>query len=201
MEIKDLERPVDALVTLEMAKEKLEDIIEDGKIRIQVNQTEGFVKTNYSNTQNIHLNNAIRFADTKAGALVAVNGLIAKFVIDAISVQIDIYSKIGLAIGMLAIIIGIALSVWVVFPRKANQKVKGIVYWENIVVMEIGEYIDTVEEMSVKDIRKQGLINNYYQSKILTEKFQFLRYAFISSLVGYGILAVVGVVDFIISLS
>lgn len=190
----------DAKGNQEKKKEKFVDTIEDGKIRIQVNQTEGFAKTSYSNAQNVHLNNSIRFADTKAGALVAVNGLIGKFVIDAISDQANIYSKIGLAAGLLLIIIGIGLSVWVVYPRKANRKAKGIVYWENIVAMEQDEYIDAVEGMKAKEIRRQGLINNYIQSDILTKKFKFLGYAFISSLIGYGILVVIGLIGFILSL-
>jgi hypothetical protein len=195
MKVQELERSEEQQINKDYPK--FEDTIENGKIRVQVNQTEGFIKANYTNTQNVHLNNSIRFADTKAGALVAVNGLIGKFVFDSVSAQQDLFSKIGLTIGLILLLIGIGVSVWVVRPRTVNSKQKGIVYWENIVAMEMGEYIDSIEEMDAKEIRKQGLINNYIQSQILTKKFSLLSYAFTSSLIGYGIIAIVELIDFI----
>ena len=183
---------------------KLEHIIKEGKLQVETTQigtqAEGMAKTNYSNLQNTHLNNSIRFADTKAAALVAVNGLIAKFVFDAIAQQNQIL-QIELILGFVFIIIGIVLSVLVVFPQKANSKAKGIIYWENIIQMDQDEYIDTIEEMELKELRKHILRNNYIQSKILTKKFDYLRYAFISSLIGYGILAFVAVIIFFVNVN
>ena len=107
--------------------------------------------------------------------------------------------KSGLTLGFVFLIIGMALSVFVVFPRKENSNEKGIVYWENIIAMDLDEYIETIEGMDAQEIRKQTLKNNYIQSKILTKKFDLLRYAFINSLIGYSILAVALVIMFFIN--
>lgn len=182
---------------------KLENIIKDGKLQVEIattgTQTEGIAKTNYSNLQNTHLNNSIRFADTKAAALVAVNGLIAKFVFDLVAKQNQTL-QIELTLGFIFLIIGIALSVLVVFPQKENSKAKGVVYWENIIQMDPDEYIDTIEGMDPMELRKHILKNNYILSKIITKKFDYLRYAFISSLIGYGILAFVAIIIFFINI-
>ncbi|MCP1144676.1 Pycsar system effector family protein [Lysinibacillus endophyticus] len=182
------------------SKSRLEEIIKNEKLQVETftddSQTAGVVKTNYSNNENVYLNNSIRFADTKAAALVAVNGLVAKFVFDLINQQ-DKILQIETIIGFIFLMVGIGLSVLVVFPQKANSRTKGIIYWENIIQMDLDEYINTVEEMPPKELRKQILITNYIQSKILTKKFTYLRYAFISSLIGYCILAFVAVITFL----
>lgn len=182
----------------EKPKGKIEDAIADGKLRIEVYQTKDFVKSTYANNQNVHLNNSIRFADTKAGVLVAVNGLLAKFSFDKVAEQPFII-QLGLALGFIFLIIGMALSLFVVFPRKKNSDAKGIVYWENIIQMGEDEYVDTIEGMEPGEIREKTLRNNYIQSKILTEKFDLLRHAFTNSLIGYSIIIVVVVIMFFIN--
>lgn len=177
-------------------KETLREVIEEGKIKIQVNQTDGFIKTNFANNHNNHLNNSIRFADTKAGALVAANGLIAKFVFDAAQ-DLPTIPMILLAIGFMLLIAGIVLAILVVFPQKLHSKEKGILYWENVVNYDLDEYVETIETMDAATLRKNAIANNYIQAKILTKKFSILRYSFMSSLLGYSLLIAVALTVFI----
>ncbi|MBO1514348.1 Pycsar system effector family protein [Metabacillus bambusae] len=181
-------------LSLREQKETLEDAISDGKVKVELHQREGFFKLNFTNTQNTYLNNSIRFADTKAGALVAVNGLIAKFAFDFFSTETTTYIKLLYVLGLAFLIQGIILSVYVVFPKKLNRKKKGIIYWENINEMELDEYVETIEAMEVKELLKRSMENNYFQARILTRKFNLLHYAFLSSMVGFVILSVLSLI-------
>jgi hypothetical protein len=199
MEVVEKEQAAKITDSDQIVESKLKDAIDNGKLRVEVHQTEGFVKTSFTNNQNIHLNNSIRFADTKAGALVAVNGLIAKFAFDTIAGQTRIV-QYGLSSGLLLLVISIALSVFVVIPRKVKSKEKGIIYWENMIEMDMEEYIEAIENMEPQEMRKHALMNNYIQAEILTKKFDVLRKAFITSLLGASIFAVVTIFVFFVQM-
>ncbi|GAB1800858.1 Pycsar system effector family protein [Priestia megaterium] len=161
-----------------------QSITNDGKIRIETYQREKSTKSTFIASLDNQLNNSLRFADTKAGALIAANGLTAKF-ISGLDVKGSVLISLLLNIGLLLVLAGVVASLVVVLPRRLRSKDKGIIYWENISNMEKAEYVDTVSELSVDELFERRIENNYYQAKILTKKFSRLRLAFIISIVGY----------------
>lgn len=161
-----------------------QSITNDGKIKIELYQRERSTKSTFITSLDNQLNNSLRFADTKAGALIAANGLTAKFISDLV---LEGNSLITLLFktGLLLVLAGIVASLVVVLPRRLRSKDKGIIYWENISNMRKDEYVNTVSELSVQELFEKRIENNYYQAQILTKKFSRLRLAFIISIVGY----------------
>lgn len=176
-------------------KSDLEDVIEDGKVKVEVYQREGVVRTNFIFQQNTYLNNSLRFADTKAGALVAANGLIAKFIIDLTGNSANIVDSL-LKCSLVAVIVGIFYALSVVFPRSVESKEKGIIYWEHIKNCEKDEYVQIVAEGEVTELMKKAIENNYSQAAIVTKKFKILSKAFIVSIAGYALVCTALVIRF-----
>ncbi len=163
----------------------LDRIIEDGKLKVETHSRESSTRREFSYLQNGYLTNSLRFADAKAGALVAVNGLIVKFIIDfqeSSLLLIEILFKVGIFI----IIVGILLALIVVFPTKKNSSEKGIIYWEHIKNLGKDKYVKSIKDGPVENFLIKSIENNYTQATILTEKFNKLSLAFLISLGGYG---------------
>ncbi|EEL48093.1 hypothetical protein CN373_10975 [Bacillus cereus] len=165
-------------------EEMLQNVIDDGKVKIELHQREKSAKTTFVINLNNHLNNSLRFADTKAAALVAANGLITKFVME-LGVKGYTVSAILLKIGLFSILVGILLSLVVVIPRSKQSKEKGIMYWDNIANMEKQEYTETVTSIPNDELFEKQIENNYHQAEILKVKFKRLRTAFLISIAGY----------------
>jgi len=176
-------------------KNTLEEAIEDGKMKVEIHQREGVVRTNFTYQQNTYLNNSLRFADTKAGALVAANGLIAKFITDLTgnsAYLVDLLLKCSLV----AVIVGIFYALFVVFPRSVESKEKGIIYWEHINNYDKDEYVQIVAEGEVTELLKKAIENNYSQAAIVTNKFKKLSRAFKVSIAGYSLVFAALVIKF-----
>ena len=170
-------------------EEMLHNVVEDGKVKIELHHRERFAKSTFINNLNNHLNNSLRFADTKAGALVAANGLIAKFLVD-LNLKGSAIGSILFKCGLIAILFGIFFSIFVVLPRTKNSKKKDIIYWDNIANMEMQEYTETVSSISNDKLFEKQIENNYFQAVILKVKFRRLRTAFLVSMAGYLSIAI-----------
>jgi Family of unknown function (DUF5706) len=157
---------------------------DDGKIRVELYQRERFIKFNFVNGQNVHLNNSIRFSDMKAGALIAANGTLIKFGNDLIKAKFTLNIWIA-NIGMLLLMAGILFAILVVMPKRVNHKEKGVHYWEHISNYEKDDFVETLDDMEVSELLQKSMKNNYDQATILKRKFRTLRLAFIVSGSGY----------------
>jgi Family of unknown function (DUF5706) len=163
-------------------------ITKDGKLKVEIYQRERFIKFNFVNGQNVHLNNSIRFSDMKAGALIAVNGTFIKFGYDLIIKELTWNLWIA-NVGILLLMVGILIAILVVKPQNLESKRKGIHYWGHITNYEQNDFVNTLDEMEISELLEKSLINNYSQSMILTKKFKKLYWAFLISVVGYAIFA------------
>lgn len=158
---------------------------EEKQIKAEVKQTEGFIRASFANQQNSHLSNSLRFADTKAGALVALNGIILPQIVYLISNSIDVIRYVYIA-GLIILLVGVFQAFLTVIPRTQNANVPGIIYWENIQIYNKEQFLDKVKMMPTKDYLDAWLENNYYQAVILTSKFKRLSRSFYTCLVAYG---------------
>lgn len=163
-------------------------IIQDDRLRIEVKQTDGFIRNNFTTQQNIHLNNSIRFADTKAGVLSGANGLVLTYLFDQLSTSSGV-SKVIFGLGFVCLIVSIFFSLWVVYPRFMNSKEKGLVYWEHITNYKKHEYVNAITQGDTSELLSNVVENNYTQAFILTKKFKKLEIGFKLCLGGYLIIA------------
>lgn len=128
----------------------------------------------------------------KFGALVAVNGLIAKFVFDAMQDLTSVNFWL-LVTSLACLVIGIVLSVIVVLPKNVKNKGKGFIYWGYIANSTLEEYTIQIKNEPTSELLEEAIRNNYIQAGILTRKFRWLYWAFMISIVSYIILAICGV--------
>lgn len=169
-------------------KEKLQPpydkIIQDDRLKIEMKQTDGFLRNNFTTQQNLHLNNSIRFADTKAGVLSGANGLVLTYSIEQLSTATGV-SKVSIVLGLFCLVVSILYSLWVVYPRFMNSKDTGLVYWEHITNYKKDEYMHAITEGDSSELLRNSIENNYTQAIILTKKFKKLEIGFKFCLVGY----------------
>lgn len=139
-----------------------------------------------------YLNNYIKFADAKALGVITINGLVMKMVYGYLTNNMNDTKSFILLSGFVLLIIGIVLSVLVVFPRTTNKRVSGLIFWENVNCFEKSEYIDQINSISEQKLFNKMVEQNYYLAKTVTRKYSILRKAFLFSLLGYILLIVAG---------
>lgn len=174
----------------------LNKVILDNRLKVEMKQTEGNLRNTFTNQQNVHLNNSIRFADTKAGVLSGANGLILTYVSDQLS-NATSFSKLFLILGLVCLIVSILHSLWVVFPRFQNSKDKGLVYWEHVTNYSKDEYANAIIHGDTSELLRNSVENNYTQAIILTKKFKKLETGFIFCIGGYLLIMVGLLIKFI----
>jgi hypothetical protein len=175
----------------------LDKVIKNDLLRVEMKQTEGFIRNSFTSAQNVHLNNSLRFADTKAGALVTVNGLVLSYVTNLISTSSGVSNWFFKA-SLLIIIVGILYSIAVVYPRSLNSKDKGLVYWEHITNYKKDDYVKAIIDENVSELLRNSVENNYAQASILTSKFKKLEIGFKISIAGYLAIAIGLIINFVI---
>jgi hypothetical protein len=191
-------RKMGQLLEKEVEQENpLERVIHEDKIKVEMNQTINYVRASFTSQQNVHLNNSIRFADAKAGALVTINGLILKFITDMLVSSTGV-SDVLFKTSLIILIVSILCSFAVVYPRLVNSKDKGIIYWEHINNYGKEGYVNNIIESDAKSLLRNSLENNFYQAKILTEKFKRLVLGFRISILGYLVITVALIFKYII---
>lgn len=164
-----------------------EKIISDDRLKVEMKQTEGFLRNSFTTQQHVHLTNSIRFADAKAGALVTINGLVLKFITDLLHTTTGL-SSLLLKIALIVLIVSILCSLIVVYPRFLNSKEKGIIYWENIQNYKKEDYIEEITNGDANKLLQSSVENNYYQAAILTKKFKQLLIGFQISIIAYVVI-------------
>lgn len=173
----------------EQSFHSLDKVIQNNWLKVEMKQTEGYLRGSFTTQQNAHLNNSIRFADTKAGALVGMNGLVLTYVTNLISSATG-YSDLCFKLSLLFLIASILYSFSVVYPRVLNSKAKGLVYWEHITNCSKDEYVQVIVNGSTEAFLSSAVENNYAQAVILTKKFKKLSIGFKLGIVAYILITI-----------
>ncbi|MCP2033525.1 hypothetical protein L1279_000508 [Planomicrobium sp. HSC-17F08] len=167
------------------------------KLQIEIDYTEAYARSEFTSQQNEHLNNSLRFADAKAGALVTVNGLVLTYVTALIDSSSG-YSAWFFKASLVTLIIGIVWSIAVVYPKSLNSKDKGLVYWGHIRNYKKEEFALAILEGDVNTLFKNSIENNYTQAIILTKKFKQLEISFKAFILAYTAIAVGLILNFFV---
>lgn len=166
--------------------------IDNEKLKIELGYGEASTRYGFTQLQNTYLNNSLRFADTKAGALIAVNGVIIKFIADFVAQWTGIAHWLAVT-SIALLVISIFLSIIVVFPKNVKDNGKGFIYWGFIANDTLENYNNQIRNEPTSELLDESIRNNYIQAHVLTKKFKWLNIAFSMSIVGYIAITVLGV--------
>ncbi|MBE2919861.1 hypothetical protein HPK02_13855 [Anoxybacillus flavithermus] len=147
-----------------------------------------FVKQHHS-----YLNDYIKFADAKALGVITINGLLVKLVFKYLSNDFSETKHFLLLMGAILLLLGIFFAIYMVFPRTGYSNDQGLIFWENVVAMNRENFINSVKEISEKELFEKLIEQNYFLAQTSSKKYSILRKAFVFSFIGYLLLVVSGV--------
>ena len=148
----------------------------------------------FGRNNNNYLNEYIRFADTKAGILLAIEG---GFLVKLSDNWSKILSNISggkdltpifsielqltlLVIATIIMLLSTIATLWVIIPRLGEKSKRGYIFWENIAEFPSAKkYVEEVFELSKKELDSILLEQNYYLARTAKRKYRVLRLAFI----------------------
>src|ERR1700741_2863450 len=140
-------------------------------------------RTDYNRFEVSYLTDNIKFADSKAGVLIGMDGLLLRAAVDyfkSAGIPIDSllqsWASVGrfsVILGSLFLIFGIVLSLAVVFPRRGSGTKKGFVFWESIAKYpSADEYINDVMTIAEDELDRKMAEQQYYVSMTATRKYR-----------------------------
>lgn len=152
-------------------------------------------RTDYNRFEITYLQDNVKFADSKAGVLIAIDGLLLRAAIDYFNAagitfeslfeSLTLSERFFLIFAAAFLIIGIILSVAVVFPRRGSGVKKGFVFWESIAnYPSADEYTKDLMNITEDDLDRKMAEQQYYVSITATKKYNMLRRAFWASSIG-----------------
>ena len=152
-------------------------------------------KTDYNRFEISYLTDNIKFADSKAGVLIGMDGLLLRAAVDyfkaaGITVESLFASstsvvRLSVILGSVFLIVGIIMSLAVVFPRRGSGARRGFVFWESIAeYSSVNEYTNDVMNIADDELDRRMAEQQYYVSKTATKKYRMLRRAFWASSFG-----------------
>ena len=152
-------------------------------------------RTDYNRFEIGYLTDNIKFADSKAGVLIGMDGLMLRAAIDffksagiAFESLLESLTSVGhvsVILGSMFLIVGIILSLAVVFPRRGSGVQRGFVFWESIAKYpSASDYTQDVINITEEDLDRTMASQQYYVSMTATKKYAMLRRAFIVSSAG-----------------
>jgi hypothetical protein len=158
-------------------------------------------KADYNRFEITYLTDNIKFADQKAGLLIAVDGLLVRAAVELFNsagVRFESLFNFSLSIGHISVIvgtgsliIGVILSLAVVFPRRAGAVKKGFVFWESIAQYpSASEYVQDVMIAADDELDRKMAEQQYFVSKTATRKYHMLRRAFWASCIGAAFITI-----------
>lgn len=152
-------------------------------------------RTDYNRFEIGYLTDNIKFADSKAGVLIGLDGLMLRAAIDffkSAGVSFDSLLAASTSLGHLSVILGsafliagIILSLAVVFPRRAVGVRQGFIFWESVAKYpSVAAYTQDVMNVTDEELDRKMAEQQYYVSMTATKKYAVLRRAFIVSSFG-----------------
>jgi len=156
-------------------------------------------KADYGRFETAYLAENVKFADSKAGVLIGVNGLLLRTTVEylksggtsvvALLEPATLPQRVMLGLGSVFLLAGVILATSVVFPRRGSVGEKGFVYWESIAkYASAEEYTNAVMGTSEEDLDRIMAEQHYYISKAATRKYLMLRRAFWASSIGASVI-------------
>jgi len=140
-------------------------------------------RTDYNRFEISYLTDNIKFADSKAGVLIGMDGLLLRAAIDyfksaGISIETLLASTVSVGLlsvifGSVFLIIGIILALAVVFPRRTSGLKQGFVYWESIAKYP-SAYDYTAHEIKTTEdeVDRQRAGQQYYDCRTAIRKYR-----------------------------
>jgi hypothetical protein len=151
-------------------------------------------RTDYNRFEITYLTDNVKFADSKAGVLMGIDGLLLRAAIDYFNEagitfrtlpQSMASTEFFLIVGSALLIAGIVLALAVVFPRKSSGSNRGFVFWESIAKYpSADEYTNDLMNIKEDELDRKMAEQQYYVSKTATKKYRMLRRAFWASSLG-----------------
>ncbi len=152
-------------------------------------------RTDYSRLEITYLTDNIKFADSKAGILIGMDGLMLRGAIDyfksagitfeSLLESLTFSGRFFFIFGAASLIIGIVLSIAVVFPRRGSGLKRGFIFWESIAnYPSADEYTKDLMNVTENELDRKMAEQHYYVSITATKKYNMLRRAFWASSVG-----------------
>jgi pycsar effector protein len=157
-------------------------------------------KTDYNRFEISYLTDNIKFADSKAGVLIGMDGLLLRAAVDyfksaGITIETLLVSstsigRLSVIFGSVFLISGIILSLAVVFPRRSSRTKQGFVFWESIAKYpSVDDYTNDVMNIAEDELDRSMAAQQYYVSMTATKKYRMLRRAFWAS--SFGALCII----------
>lgn len=152
-------------------------------------------RTDYNRFEIAYLTDNIKFADSKAGVLIGMDGLLLRAAIDyfksagitfeSLLESLASVGRFSVIFGSAFLILGIILSLAVVFPRRGPGVKRGFVFWESIAkYSSADEYIKDVMDIADDELDRKMAEQQYYVAMTATKKYLMLRRAFWTSSMG-----------------
>lgn len=165
-------------------------------------------KADFNKQEMTYIQDSIKFADTKAGALLGMDGLITKLAFDEIRSESGTLYRIGdslglfnltlLIVGVVFLLAGIVLAIFVVFPRSSSKLHKGFIFWENVAEYKSAkEYTNEFMNLPEDEIDRKIAEENYYLATTATRKYQVLRHGFWVSSIGVSLFLISTCISYI----
>lgn len=144
-----------------------------------------------------HSISLINLADTKAGILLGINGIMLALMFGIEKENLAHAVKIFFFLTSVTLGLSSAFAIFTLIPRFLKNSKKSIIYFEKIAEDSEEEYIKTWEALPDKQILEDCILNNYKLAKILSKKYYMLRCSIVSNIIGIGSL-VIAVCSFLI---
>lgn len=152
-------------------------------------------RTDYSRLEITYLTDNIKFADSKAAFLIGMDGLLLRAAVDyfksagikfeSLLESLTLYERFFLIFGSASLIVGIMLSIAVVFPRRSSGLTRGFIFWESIArYPSADEYTKDLMNVTEDELDRKMAEQHYYVSITATKKYKMLRRAFWASSIG-----------------
>ncbi len=136
----------------------------------------------FSKAINAYLNDYVKLADSKAGAIVGLNTLILGLVMawsenDQGSIMVHLFT-------IAFFVAGAGLAAFVIFPRMPRGG-SGVVFWEDIrTYSTVADYQNKLRSMDDQEVEDSYAYQNYYVSRVLHQKHFYIRWAMVVTVLG-----------------
>lgn len=152
-------------------------------------------RTDYNRFEISYITDNIKFADSKAGILIGMDGLLLRAAVEyfnsagitfeSLLESLVLSERFFLIFGSASLIVGIILSIAVVFPRRGSGVKRGFVFWESIAQYpSAADYTKDLMEITEEELDRKMAEQQYYVSLAATKKYNMLRRAFWASSLG-----------------
>lgn len=178
-------------------KDKSDTVVEDKKQKIE--ETNIIINDTFAYDQD-YISHYILLADTKAAFILGICSGFLYIIFNKyhnfLFKNIKLWNVIDLTsfLSLLILIIAIAFTISVVYPRLLTNKKKGLVSWVDISNYEsAGEYVTDLFKTNRTELIKEHYAVNYFLSIVCRKKYYWLSLSFIMAAIGifFGLITII----------